>query len=228
MEQRPHSSTVSSGKRTSLFVIVAGCILLATILVGWAANTGAQKQRQREEKAQLFAVYQPYGLTYDAKADRLLYQGQQVRYFEDFIAPDSFTEWPQRDGAVDVYAVRDETGALVGVVAFDQQAFTERTSSLQDAVCELQITESIDGYTGAVEAQVKDSIAAAYAVYEPYGLTYDPERDRLYYGGELVGYFEDADLHHTFGPFDDSALVLRARRDQQGRLTGLDVDGQNE
>ena len=70
---------------------------------------------------------------------------------------------------------------------------------------------------------IKDTIEEAYTVYQQYGLTYDRESNRLYYEGELVGYFEDKELEHYFGPFDDSSIKIYAVRDKKRELDGLDI-----
>lgn len=90
-------------------------------------------------------------------------------------------------------------GALIGVPPFSQQEFSDRTSSLRTTICELEISNTIDGYTSDVENMVKEQIAEAYKVYRQYGLIYDRESDRLYYNGELVGYFEDREINRFSG-----------------------------
>ncbi|MDO5602842.1 MAG: hypothetical protein Q4G07_08740, partial [Oscillospiraceae bacterium] len=111
------------------------------------------------------------------------------------------------------------------VKAFTQEEFSDRTPSMKTAGNELII--NIDGgiSNGDIEEMVKRQIAEAYEVYQPYGLTYDKESDRLYYNGELVGYFEDKQIKHFFGPFQDSSITIYAIRDENGALTGLDVEG---
>lgn len=167
-------------------------------------------------------------MIYKEKENRLYYDGELVRYFEDIVSSDYYLKWPSQNGTVDVYAERNASGALTGVNPFDQQEFSDRTSSLQTAICELEISNTIDGYTGDVENMVKERIAEAYEVYRQYGLTYDRESDRLYYNEELVGYFEDRRISHFFGPFEDSTIKIYAIRDKDGVLTGLDVDLNND
>lgn len=215
-------------KSTAVIIGVMGLILAAAGLL-FSTRRASSNQQKREEIASIFEVYQQYGLTYNKKDDRLYYNNELVRYFEDIVNEDNYKEWPHKDGTVDVYAVRNESGKLVGVEPFDQQAFADRTPLMKDSIYELQITQSIsnsvDGYTKDIEEQVKYSIESAYEIYQPYGLTYDRESDRLYYEGELVGYFEDKELAHTFGPFDDSEIIIYALRDKQGKLEGLEVEG---
>ena len=216
---------MSTKKKKARFALV-GVLLLILIAAGFWLNAkaeAAKETQKREEIASAFAVYQQFGLFYDMEADRLYYHNELVRYFEDVVSENRYKKWPNRDGTVDVHAVRGSSGELVGMEPFGEQAFLDRTAYLQTAVCELQITESIDGYTSGIEEQVKDSIQDAYAIYLQYGLTYGREQDRLYYEGELVGYFEDKSMGYSFGPYDDSAITIYAVRDDKGNLTGLDV-----
>lgn len=203
-------------------------LLLTVIICTRIFNFTQAEQRKREETAQIFSPYQSYGLIYYEKEDRLYYNGKLVRYFEDIVSSDYFLKWPNQDGTVDVYAQRDESGRLTGVNSFGQQEFSRRTPSMKTTTGELEISNTINGYTDDVEKMVKERIAEAYAPYQQYGLIYDMEKDRLYYNGELVGYFEDRELNHSFGPFEDSIINIYAIRNKDGVLTGLDVDFNND
>lgn len=197
-----------------IIVIVCGCILKSL----------QTKQREREEIAQLFQAYQPYGLVYNEEKNRLYYNGELVRYFEDIISAEHYIKWPNRNGEVDVYAERNDSGEISGVNSFTHEEFTERTSSMKESTYGLEVMINKGGYTDNVEEMVKERIAEEYEIYKQYGLIYDIKSDRLYYNGELVGYFEDKPIGHFFGPFEDSAIKVYAVRDNQGNITGLDVD----
>lgn len=87
------------------------------------------------EKQALYAPYAAYGLTYDAQADQLLYQGQQVRRFLDVKQSNgegfssgrfkgSMTQMSYDDGEVDISIVRDfdtpdanGDGMITGILA---------------------------------------------------------------------------------------------------------------
>lgn len=182
------------------------------------------KQREREEIAQLFQAYQPYGLVYNEEKNRLYYNGELVRYFEDIISAEHYIKWPNRNGEVDVYAERNDSGEISGVNSFTHEEFTERTSSMKESTYGLEVMINKGGYTDNVEEMVKERIAEEYEIYKQYGLIYDIKSDRLYYNGELVGYFEDKPIGHFFGPFEDSTIKVYTVRDNQGNITGLDVD----
>lgn len=216
----------ASHKKKRLITVLGAAFLLLAVVFLWIVVDAAQAaQREWEEIAQVFQPYEPYGLVYREKENRLYYRGELVRYFEDIVSMAHYLKWPNQNGTVDVYAERDIAGELTGVKAFTQEEFSDRTPSMKTAGNELII--NIDGgiSNGDIEEMVKRQIAEAYEVYQPYGLTYDKESDRLYYNGELVGYFEDKQIKHFFGPFQDSSITIYAIRDENGALTGLDVEG---
>ena len=95
------------------------------------------------DKEKMFAPYEQYGMTYDAVKDELTYNGNLVRWFEDYY-PISNNEtagidFLNENGTVDVYAVRDlesfskaadgsvdPAGKLIGLKEFTQQEFDAR------------------------------------------------------------------------------------------------------
>lgn len=71
-----------------------------------------------EEMRKMYAPYEEFGLTYDAEADALYYQGRRVRYFLDVQQSNGETldsgkfhgcmrQFSGEDGEVDVHAIRD-------------------------------------------------------------------------------------------------------------------------
>lgn len=100
-----------------------------------------------DELAKEYAVYKPFGLTYDKKNGCLYYKGKLVRYFTDIMSSngESFSSGkfkgsmrqinnPDGKGEVDVYAVRDHGkpdaeghGTLTGINQYSQEEFDART-----------------------------------------------------------------------------------------------------
>ena len=70
---------------------------------------------RRAEVAQQYAVYEPYGMSYDVEKDRFFYAGQMVRYFKDTVSADHTNGFYYADGVIDVKPVRDSGGALIGL-----------------------------------------------------------------------------------------------------------------
>ncbi|HJC25700.1 MAG TPA: hypothetical protein H9761_18725 [Candidatus Eisenbergiella merdavium] len=67
-------------------------------------------------------------------------------------------------------------------------------------------------------------IAEQYSVYEPYGMTYDEEKDRFFYQGQMVRCFKDqVSAEHTNAFFFDEGTVdVEPVRDTKGALIGLE------
>ena len=151
------------------------------------------------DKEKMFAPYEQYGMTYDAVKDELTYNGNLVRWFEDYY-PISNNEtagidFLNENGTVDVYAVRDlenfskaadgsvdPAGKLIGLKEFTQQEFDARD------------IEALKNSTSVAMAgaPLEDSeIAKLVAEYEAFGVTYDAEKDQWYFNGEEVRYFRD-------------------------------------
>lgn len=66
-------------------------------------------------------------------------------------------------------------------------------------------------------------IAEQYSIYELYGMTYDQEKDRFFYNGQMVRYFKDqvsAENANSFF-FEDGVVDVEPIRDANGTLTGV-------
>lgn len=66
-------------------------------------------------------------------------------------------------------------------------------------------------------------IAEQYSIYEPYGMTYNKEKDRFLYNGEVVRYFKDQISTENTNSFffDDGVVDVEPIRNTNGTLTGL-------
>ena len=73
------------------------------------------------------------------------------------------------------------------------------------------------------EEDRRAEIAKQYSVYIPYGMTYDTEKDRFFYNGQVVRYFKDQiNSNETNGfSYDDGVIDVEPIRDAAGTLTGL-------
>ena len=73
------------------------------------------------------------------------------------------------------------------------------------------------------EQERRAEIAEKYSIYEPYGMTYDTEKDRFFYNGQVVRYFKDQiNSNETNGfSYDDGVIDVEPIRDKDGTLTGL-------
>lgn len=69
----------------------------------------------------------------------------------------------------------------------------------------------------------REEVAAQYAPYASYGLTYDREKDRFFYNGRMVRYFNDPvnEEHANSFFFEDGVVDVEGVRNADGTLTGL-------
>lgn len=70
----------------------------------------------------------------------------------------------------------------------------------------------------------RDKVAEQYSIYEPYGMTYNKEKDRFFYNGQVVRYFKDqvSAEHANAFYFDDGTVDVEPIRDTKGNLTGVE------
>ena len=68
------------------------------------------------------------------------------------------------------------------------------------------------------EQERRAEIAEKYSIYAPYGMTYDTEKDRFFYNGQVVRYFKDQiSSNETNGfSYDDGVIDVEPIRDESG------------
>ena len=205
--------------KTKKIILAVCCIaILACLMVGGAAAASEGQAMPQTETAlamiaeeggeysevsdaERFKPYEPFGLTYDAGKNELLYNGKAVRWFEDYYTlpedgAQAGVDFFNKNGVVDVYAVRDLSdfvraedgsydpgGKLVGVKEFSAEEFAARDI---DAIENPPQQEAVTG-----KAASPEELAAMAKEYEPFGLTYDAKNDQWYFSGEKVRYFQD-------------------------------------
>lgn len=185
-------------------LLLAGCLSGCGGVPAAAEYAGnSSQQEELPSPEQYFSAYREYGLSYDAAARQLTYNGQAVRYFEDLypVSPEepdlqAGMTFFDKTGTLDVLARRDLTnlprnedgsydpsGKLLGVTVCTQTEFDARDISALKAP---QDSVAIAG-TPLTEAER----AAKYAPYAAYGMTYDAGADTLTMDGQLVRCFVD-------------------------------------
>jgi len=93
------------------------------------------EKQNRASRAEFCVIYEQYGLTYTKETDKFYYNGELVRYFEDNTAtePGTFSGsvFTQADGDIDIRAVHNSAGKLVGLESYSQADFDARTLKMQ-------------------------------------------------------------------------------------------------
>lgn len=243
-------SSIMDTKRKKAGVAVLCMALVGIIMTGATLAAAAEKEQTNglesknvtfteekayvetpESKAEAFAVYEQYGLTYNKNTDQLFYNGELVRYFEDYYpvgdGGSAGKNYFNENGTIDVHGVRDlsqltrnpdgstdPSGKLIGVEPYSQADFDARDieelknpsiqatsvdeSSTADNSSTAQESSQGNASQGNVtiaysseDIMTPEELAKLYAVYEPFGLTYDKKQDCFYYNGKLVLQFVD-------------------------------------
>lgn len=116
----------------------------------------------------------------------------------------------------------------------EEQAYNSGDTLSSNSTSTAEAYESDEVISPEEQAKTEEirraEIAEQYSIYEPYGMTYDKEKDRFFYNGQIVRYFKDqvsAENTNSFY-FDDGIVDVEPIRDVNGTLTGLkqssDVD----
>lgn len=170
-------------------------------------------RQDRREKAEIFSVYRPYGLTYDESKDRFYFQGNQVRHFTDAEVNKGFS---YKDGEVDLRVLRDRSQKITSIEEVSKEKFNERTKKWSQS--------KQAGFQGAYEEGGGDLSDKSLNAYTSFGVAYDRAeqvwkyRDRKIYGlvDKNVLTFMDASLAEESG-----VLILEVVRGKSGKIEAL-------
>lgn len=175
---------------------------------------------RRNEIAEQYSVYEPYGMTYDKEKDRFFYDGQVVRYFKDQVNAEHANSFFFEDGVVDVEPIKDANGTLTGLKQSSDADFKALTEKQEETKSELAAA-GITGNSGSFELgdpNYRDDSLDAYATF---GIFFDKTSDNWMYDGKIIHILYDAD-HNTY--CDNSAsdgINLKVIRDKNGNIKKL-------
>lgn len=167
-------------------------------------ESGEGSMDKSESPEILYAPYRKFGMVYEKSHNRMTYNGQTVRWFEDYypVGEGAYagTDFFDKTGTVDVYAERDFTmtavscdgsydpsGRLTGLKAFTQEEFDRRDiSPLLHPEPNEAVAEEV---SSEPESEGNRKVAAEYA---PFGVAwYDTPNGGWYYKGEKIYSFKD-------------------------------------
>lgn len=176
-------------------------------------------------------IYEKYGLTYDEDQDMFFYNGKTVKYFYDQLNDKSSYYFIMRPkGEISLKALRDKANELTGITVisnteadkFSGQFFGESNHN-QATVQENKSMDDRDTEKNPDELRT-DKIAKDCSPYKEYGLTYDKDKDMLYYKGEAVkSFFDKVDVNsYFFITRPTGSIYVKALRNEEGELMGID------
>jgi beta-lactamase regulating signal transducer with metallopeptidase domain len=170
------------------------------------------------ENPELFAPYARFGLTYDEEKDRLYYDGQLVRYFEDSSYPFDKTghnrgmiNCVNEFGTVDAHAVWDASRrfgsgeafdpwqGLTGVEAYTRQEFDARTADLEKGRYSVSAQEAYAALVPA-EDQEPHAVPAPSEDQEPHAALIPSEDQEPH---AVPAPSEDQEPHAVPAPSED-------------------------
>ena len=158
-----------------------------------------QKQEEnmrREEIAEQYSMYQPYGLSYDEKTDRFFYEGKMVRYFKDELRDGYLNSFFFDEGVIDVEPIRDTSGILTRLKQSSDSDFAARTKKENELKAELEklgiVNEGTSFELG--DPAYRDDSLEEYAAF---GVSYDTASDTWVYEKEIIYILYD-EGHNTY------------------------------
>lgn len=189
--------------------------------------------------------YERLGVSFDEKAEMMMYQGLPVREIYDdktgtvvsLTAGTGFMNGVIPENAIDLTAVYDGD-ALTGLRKSTQEEFDARTSERLNSISETISSETqLEATPQSVTVEgVSDNIngrtfAEIFEDYVAYGIEFDTESingglGNIYYNGTLVKRF--VDLHRDGGVLscsssDGGEITVRTVYDENDSLTGVEI-----
>lgn len=223
-----------AGGATAVFATSAAAPVSIAVTQDTSLDPPAPKAPGQQE---LLRDYGPYGISFDVDGN-MLYHDELVRYFCDGAELDAGAwaiayEYLNERGTVDVFTKRtvidngdgsiDPFGLLVDLVPSSQQEFDQRDIS------PAQLTAATV-YEGDNSGDPGETLAAMFAKYEAYGITYEEERPgsgagNVFYHKQPVKRFIDAAPDgsiFTYDSRDGGEITVHTLYDAQGKFLGIE------
>lgn len=178
------------------------------------------EETRRNEIAEQYSAYKPYGMTYDKEKDRFFYDGQTVRYFKDQVNAEHANSFFFEDGVVDVEPIKDTNGTLTGLKQSSDADFKARTEKQEEIKSELAAA-GITGNSGSFELGDPNYCDTSLDAYTTFGISYDKVSDNWIYVGKIIHILYDAN-HNTYCNNSASdGINLKVIRDKNGNIEKL-------
>ena len=178
------------------------------------------EETRRNEIAEQYSAYEPYGMTYDKEKDRFFYDGQTVRYFKDQVNAEHANSFFFDDGVVDVEPIKDTNGTLTGLKQSSDADFKARTEKQEEIKAEFDAA-GITGNSGSFEMGDPNYRDDSLDAYTAFGVSYDKTSDNWMYEGKVIHIFYDAGHNIYCDNGASNGINLKVIRDKNGNIEKL-------
>lgn len=168
-----------------------------------------------------YSVYEAYGLSFDEKTGCYSYNGDIVRFFNDPVAGASFTNF--FTGTVDIEAKRDADNILIGIEECAQEVYDSHTRK-HEHFLSMPIGAEPDA---AMETGTGQSNGECLKNYEDYGVSFNSQDSRWYYGGDEIRILVDSEkaiVYYT----DEKGVCLVVSRDGNHNIAEIKTISESE
>ena len=161
-----------------------------------------------------YSVYEAYGLSFDERTGCYTYNGDIVRFFNDPSAGAGFTNF--FTGTVDIEAKRDVDNNLIGIEECSQEVYDSHTRK-NERFLSMPISAEPDA---AMETGTEQSNGECLKDYEAYGVSFNRQDSRWYYGGDVIKILVDSEKSFVYY-MDEKGVCLAVSRDGNHNITEI-------
>ena len=205
-------------RKVKLPAIVLTIVLAIGMATAFATSAPAEEDAiENTGAATSYSIYEPYGLRYDAENDCYTYNGSIVGFFNDPIGGTSFTNY--FSGEIELEAEYDENGALAGIRECSPETYARHAEKRARIA---KRSARSDGAEESTHATAQPDELKWLKAYEPFGIVYSADQNRLTYFGQTVKTLIDSRESAVYRS-DLGEINLVILRDEKGIVCAVDA-----
>ena len=181
----------------------------------------AQEKERQDEIEREYAIYAPFGLTYDRTKDLFFFEGEVVRYFKDVISLSETNGFFYENGVMDLYGKRDTAGELIGLEKATQAEFDARTADHEKRKQEFDGIVSETSIASTYEVGDPNARDNSLDPYKPYGVSYDAGTKTWSFDGKPIHLFYDASYFTIVNESVTNGVNVQVVRNAKGEIEKL-------
>lgn len=215
-----------------IFIIISGNIIAFGKESSNYSNNNEYWKEQKEywkDSIELnMKPFQKYGITYDKKNDKIFYNGKLVKAFidekKDGWCLISFYDF-DADSSLYLQSTRDNSDKITGVKTMSEKnisKFKDNSNKQKDN----WNWDFEDNWNFEDKSDWENSMELNMKPFQKYGVTYDKEKNKIFYNGEPVKAFIDKNsenwvMVHFYDNNINSSIYLESIRDDNKNITGI-------